>query len=69
MCGDPYQGPREHEKGGKYATGKIARVYRLHYDWWIDVQVDFFNAAMGYMEFSICDVDYYGSENENCFNR
>ena len=47
VCGDPYQGPGEHAQGGKYATGKIARVYRLHYDWWIDVEVDFFNARHG----------------------
>lgn len=27
VCGDPYQGPRENEAGGKYANGIIVRHY------------------------------------------
>jgi hypothetical protein len=27
VCGDPYQGPRENEAGGKYATGTIVHTY------------------------------------------
>ena len=27
LCGDPYQGPREHEAGGKYANGIIVETY------------------------------------------
>lgn len=27
VCGDPYQGPRENEAGGKYASGVIVRNY------------------------------------------
>ena len=29
ICGDPYDGPRDHEAGGKYATGTIVRYYRV----------------------------------------
>ena len=28
ICGDAYDRPREHEAGGKYATGTIVRSYR-----------------------------------------
>ena len=28
ICGDPYQGPRDHEAGGKYASGVIVKTYR-----------------------------------------
>ena len=29
LCGDPYDEEREHEGGGKYATGTIVRTYRM----------------------------------------
>lgn len=28
MCGDPADGPREHEAGGRFATGKVTGYYR-----------------------------------------
>ena len=28
VCGDPYDGKRENEAGGKYATGTIVATYR-----------------------------------------
>lgn len=29
ICGDSINGPREHELGGKYATGIIGRTYEM----------------------------------------
>merc|ERR1712141_773125 len=28
LCGDPYQGPRDHEAGGRYANGIIVKTYK-----------------------------------------
>ena len=27
VCGDPYDGPRDHEPGGKFYTGEVTRTY------------------------------------------
>jgi hypothetical protein len=37
ICGDPYQGPRENEAGGKYAKGTIVRHYKEGQN--IDVEI------------------------------
>lgn len=29
VCGDPWNGRRENEAGGKYATGTIVKVYKV----------------------------------------
>jgi len=38
ICGDPWAGPHPHQAGGKFATGTIARSYRVGQ--LIDVEVD-----------------------------
>ncbi|PVD36382.1 hypothetical protein C0Q70_03364 [Pomacea canaliculata] len=52
ICGDPYQGPRENEAGGKYATGVISRVYKQGQT--IDVIVEVTANHLGWFEFKIC---------------
>ncbi|XP_022311412.2 uncharacterized protein LOC111116715 [Crassostrea virginica] len=52
VCGDPYQGPRDNEAGGRYAKGIISRRYvegQL-----IDIVVEVTALHFGYFEFRIC---------------
>ncbi|KAK3094869.1 hypothetical protein FSP39_007325 [Pinctada imbricata] len=52
ICGDPYQGPRDNEAGGKYATGFIARHYTAGQV--MNVVVEVTVNHYGYFEFKIC---------------
>ncbi|XP_013390112.1 mucin-5AC-like [Lingula anatina] len=52
ICGDPYDGPRDHEAGGPYATGTIVRTYQSEDV--IDIAVELTAAHLGYFEFRIC---------------
>ena len=52
VCGDAWNGPREHEAGGRYATGTIARNYTEGHTITIKVQVT--ATHKGYFEFRIC---------------
>ncbi|XP_071141174.1 uncharacterized protein [Mytilus edulis] len=52
-CGDPYQGPRENEAGGKYAQGVITRKYPS-YKRKLPVKVVLTAYHKGYYEFKIC---------------
>lgn len=52
-CGDPYQGPREHEAGGKYALGIITRSYPANQKR-LPVKVVLTAYHKGYYEFKIC---------------
>ncbi|XP_048749525.2 uncharacterized protein LOC125661528 [Ostrea edulis] len=52
VCGDPYQGPRDNEAGGKYARGIIARRYVEGQT--IDLVVEVTALHHGYFEFRIC---------------
>ncbi|CAL1534238.1 unnamed protein product [Lymnaea stagnalis] len=52
LCGDPYDGPREQEAGGKYATGTIARTYRQGDV--IPVAVQLTQSHLGWFEFRLC---------------
>ncbi|XP_013390934.1 uncharacterized protein LOC106159259 [Lingula anatina] len=52
VCGDPYQGVRDHEAGGKYATGTIVRSYGVGET--IDIVVDITHGQKGWMEFRLC---------------
>ena len=52
-CGDPYQGPREHEAGGKYALGIITRSYPANQRK-LPVKVVLTAYHKGYYEFKIC---------------
>lgn len=55
VCGDPYQGPREHEDGGTYATGIIGRTYESGE--MINTTIDITANHFGYFEFRLCPVD------------
>lgn len=55
MCGDPWQGPRNHEAGGKYARGVVARQYQVGA--FINVTLELTSNHMGYFEFRLCPVN------------
>ncbi|KAK0058915.1 solute carrier family 25 (mitochondrial carrier protein) member 16 [Biomphalaria pfeifferi] len=55
VCGDPWNGPREHEAGGKYANGIIVRSYQVGQV--IDVSVELTANHKGYFEFRLCPTD------------
>ncbi|OWF56794.1 uncharacterized protein LOC110452715 [Mizuhopecten yessoensis] len=52
VCGDPWNGPREHEAGGKYATGKITRSYTEGAT--IDIEIQVTASHHGFFEFRLC---------------
>ncbi|XP_041349372.1 uncharacterized protein LOC121368698 [Gigantopelta aegis] len=52
LCGDPWQGSRDHEAGGKYATDIIARTYETGET--IQVKVDITANHLGWFEFRLC---------------
>ncbi|XP_053383503.1 uncharacterized protein LOC123541518 [Mercenaria mercenaria] len=52
VCGDPYQGPRENEAGGKYATGTIVRNYKEGQQ--INVEIEISAPHAGWSEFRLC---------------
>ncbi|XP_060076004.1 uncharacterized protein LOC132555668 [Ylistrum balloti] len=52
VCGDPWDGAREHEAGGKYATGTIVRHYSEGQT--INVNVQITASHKGYFEFRLC---------------
>ena len=55
ICGDPWQGPRENEAGGKYALGIITRQYKTSSQ--IPVIVEVTAPHKGWFEFRICKND------------
>jgi hypothetical protein len=71
ICGDPYQGinhlltclcliklisgPRDHEDGGKYATGIIGRTYESGE--LINITIDITANHFGYFEFRLCPLN------------
>merc|ERR1712018_705639 len=52
LCGDPYQGPRENEAGGKYANGIIVKDYKKGSI--IEVDVDITVNHLGWQDFHLC---------------
>ncbi|XP_033749018.1 uncharacterized protein LOC117333706 [Pecten maximus] len=52
VCGDPWDGARVHEAGGKYATGTIVRHYSEGQT--ISVNVQITASHKGYFEFRLC---------------
>lgn len=52
-CGDPWQGPRDNEPGGKYATGIISRKYGVGQV--IEINVLLTANHMGWFEFRLCE--------------
>ncbi|KAH3839326.1 uncharacterized protein LOC127876652 [Dreissena polymorpha] len=55
VCGDPWQGPRDNEAGGKYARGLVARQYQTGA--FINVTVELTSNHGGYFEFRLCPVN------------
>ncbi|XP_059147507.1 uncharacterized protein LOC131935160 [Physella acuta] len=55
VCGDPWQGPLEHEPGGKYATGTIVRKYNVNDVMLVVVEIT--ANHRGYVEFRLCPSD------------
>ncbi|XP_045180175.2 uncharacterized protein LOC123539591 [Mercenaria mercenaria] len=53
VCGDPYQGPRENEAGGKYATGTIVRSYKEGQQINVEIEITVAHNG-GWSEFRIC---------------
>ncbi|KAK3094589.1 hypothetical protein FSP39_003699 [Pinctada imbricata] len=56
VCGDPYDGARENEAGGKYATGTISRCYNNTPSPLV-VRVHITANHLGYFEFRLCPHD------------
>ncbi|BFZ22803.1 hypothetical protein BsWGS_25842 [Bradybaena similaris] len=68
LCGDPYDGVRENETGGKYATGKITQTYRQGQK--ATLEVDLTAAHKGYFEFKVCARnDPRVRETQECLNQ
>jgi len=66
ICGDPWNGRRDHEAGGKYATGTIVRSYKSGAV--MPVTVDLTANHIGYYEFSICaNNDVTKAATDDCF--
>ncbi|XP_059147506.1 uncharacterized protein LOC131935159 [Physella acuta] len=55
VCGDPWNGRREHEAGGIYANGIIVRKYEVGEP--IKVKIELTANHKGYFEFHICPTD------------
>ncbi|XP_063438430.1 uncharacterized protein LOC134719351 [Mytilus trossulus] len=68
-CGDPYQGPRENEAGGKYARGIITRKYPS-YKRKLPVKIVLTAYHKGYYEFKICSHNNPNSAvSQRCLDR
>lgn len=68
VCGDPWQGPRENEPGGKYANGIIVRKYQPGEI--ITVGIDLTANHYGYFEFRLCPNDNpFERVTHECFNK
>ena len=55
VCGDPWNGIREHEAGGKYANGLIVRKYEVGQV--INATVELTANHKGFFEFRLCPTD------------
>ena len=55
LCGDAYDGPRENEAGGRYATGTIVKQYSSGKV--IEVTVHVTANHRGYHQFRLCKND------------
>ncbi|XP_046380895.1 uncharacterized protein LOC124152150 [Haliotis rufescens] len=68
VCGDPWQGPRDHEAGGKYATGTIGRTYFQGQK--VTVTVEITANHLGWFEFRLCPVnDVKVRATQECLDR
>lgn len=68
VCGDPYDGPRDNEAGGKYATGQVVSNFIRGQDIVVKVQLTVNHG--GYFEFNLCPVNNPRIKaTESCFSR
>ncbi|XP_059147510.1 uncharacterized protein LOC131935161 [Physella acuta] len=68
VCGDPWNGPREHEPGGLFATGAITRKYRTNDT--IFVVIELTKNNLGWFEFRLCESDDAMEEKTHeCLNK
>ncbi|GFS09714.1 cell wall integrity and stress response component 4-like [Elysia marginata] len=68
VCGDAVEGPRDHETGGLFATGIIAKDYREGEE--INIRVTVTANHQGWFYFHLCDrEDASQPETEDCLNR
>eukprot|EP00095_Tigriopus_kingsejongensis_P000887 maker-scaffold409_size180341-snap-gene-0.25 protein:Tk00887 transcript:maker-scaffold409_size180341-snap-gene-0.25-mRNA-1 annotation:"hypothetical protein DAPPUDRAFT_317372" len=68
ICGDPYEGPFEHQApGGVYASGIIVEEYQAGQ--WIDIAIEVTTAHLGHWEFKICPNDnIHQDPKQDCFD-
>ncbi|XP_023933176.1 uncharacterized protein LOC106162929, partial [Lingula anatina] len=52
VCGDPWQGPRENEAGGLYATGTLVRQYTMGE--YMPIVIEITAPHKGWYEFRLC---------------
>lgn len=67
ICGDPFEGPRAHEFGGKFYTGTRVRKYLAGSE--ITIKVDLTAPHWGYFEFRICPSNSREEVSQECLNR
>ena len=68
ICGDPWEGEKENETPGKYATGTIVSTYSQGQE--IDVQVRITANHKGWFEFRLCENnDIYQDKDQACFDQ
>merc|ERR1711955_680 len=68
ICGDPWDGPREHEApGGRYANGNIVATYRQGQE--IDVAVEVTTSHMGHFNYKLCpNNNVHQDPTQDCFD-
>jgi len=68
ICGDPWDGPREHEApGGRYANGNIVATYRQGQE--IDVAVEVTTSHMGHFNYKLCpNNNVHQDPTQECFD-
>ncbi|XP_033725514.1 uncharacterized protein LOC117315436 isoform X2 [Pecten maximus] len=68
ICGDPYQGPRNNEAGGRYAKGIITRHYTSGQT--IDIGIEITANHFGYFEFRLCpNNDIHKAATQECLDQ
>lgn len=68
VCGDPWQGPRDNEAGGKYASGVIVRKYRRGRIFPVIIELTANHG--GWFEFRLCPHNRPSTRiSQRCLNR
>jgi len=68
VCGDRWDGARENETPGKYATGTIVANYTSGQD--IDVEIQITSNHKGWVEFRLCENnDINKDKDQTCFDK